>query len=96
MPSMQDNTDREEKSNMIVNGEERILAKGLNAPGPLLIVKRKLKTVKAERLRIIVSNIDAAQELLVYFRERSAYAEIDRAGDDYHVVVNLKNFEGDE
>jgi TusA-related sulfurtransferase len=81
---------------MVINGEERIIAKGLNAPGPLLIVQKKLKTIEAHRIRIIVSNEDAAQELLRYFRERSAEAEIDRAGDDYHVVVNLANFEKED
>ena len=81
---------------MAINGEERIIAKGLNAPGPLLIVKKKLETIEARRIRIIVSNDEAAQELLRYFRERSAEAEIDRAGDDYHVVVNLANFESED
>jgi TusA-related sulfurtransferase len=81
---------------METNSEERIMAKGLNAPGPLLVVKKKLKGIEAQKLRIIVSNNEAAQELLLYFRERSAKAEIDRAGDDYHVVVDLENFEGDD
>lgn len=81
---------------MNANREERILAKGLKSPGPLLIVKKKLKARAAERLRIIVSSKEAAQDLLTYFRERSAEAEIDRAGDDYHVVVDLANFEDDQ
>ncbi len=77
---------------MKINNEERVLAKGLNPPGPLLIVKKKMRSMHGGNLRVIVSNQEAADELIKYFRERSAEAEIDRAGDDYHVVVNLANF----
>ncbi len=77
---------------MKINNEERVIAKGLNPPGPLLIVKRKVRSMQGGNLRIIVSNQEAADELIKYFRDRSSEAEIDRAGDDYHVVVNLANF----
>ncbi len=78
---------------MKINNEVRVIAKGLNPPGPLLIVKKKLRSLQGGNLRVIVSNQEAADELVAYFRERSAEAEIDMAGDDYHVVVNLENFE---
>lgn len=78
---------------MKINNEVRVIAKGLNPPGPLLIVKKKLRSMQGGNLRVIVSNQEAADELVAYFRERSAEAEIDMAGDDYHVVVNLENFE---
>ena len=77
---------------MKINNEERVIAKGLNPPGPLLIVKKKVRSMQGGNLRVIVSNQEAADELIEYFRERSAEAEIDRAGDDFHVVVNLANF----
>jgi TusA-related sulfurtransferase len=77
---------------MKINNEERVLAKGLNSPGPLLIVKKKMRSRHGGNLRVIVSNQEAADELIKYFRDRSAEAEIDRAGDDYHVVVDLANF----
>ena len=80
---------------MKINNEERVIAKGLNPPGPLLIVKRKLESIQGNNLRIIVSNQEAADELVAYFHQRSASAEIDRAGDDYHVVVDLSGFEDD-
>ena len=77
---------------MKINNEERVRAKGLNPPGPLLIVKKKVRSMQGGNLRVIVSNQEAADELIKYFRERSAEAEIDRAGDDFHVVVDLENF----
>ena len=81
---------------MKTNNEERVIAKGLNPPGPLLIVKKKVKSMQGGSLRIIVSNREAADELIEYFRSRSAEAEIDMAGDDYHVVVDLANFTDEE
>ena len=77
---------------MKINNEERVIAKGLNPPGPLLIVKKKVRSMQGGNLRVIVSNQEAADELIKYFRERSAEAEIYRAGDDFHVVVDLENF----
>ncbi|MCK4350403.1 MAG: sulfurtransferase TusA family protein [Candidatus Krumholzibacteria bacterium] len=81
---------------MKINNEERVLAKGLNPPGPLLIVKKKMRLMHGGNLRVIVSNQAAADELIKYFRDRSAEAEIDRAGDDYHVVVDLANFKDED
>jgi len=72
--------------------EERIMARGLNPPGPLLIVKKRLKTIDAIRIRVIVSSLEAAEDLVNYFETRGAASELDRAGEDYHVVVDLGNF----
>jgi len=69
--------------------EERIIARGLNPPGPLLLVKKRLEDLKCEHLRIIVSSDDAADELVNYFLGMDAKVEIDSAGDDIHVVVDL-------
>jgi TusA-related sulfurtransferase len=74
------------------NNEERVVAKGLKPPGPLLIVKKKLHEIQTEHLRIIVSNQEAVDELVSFFEERHAETEIDRAGDDFHVVVDLSHF----
>ncbi len=74
------------------NNERRIIARGLNSPGPLLLVKKELESAGAGKLRVVVSNEEAALDLQRYFRNRSAEAEIDIAGDDYHVVIDLKHF----
>ena len=75
------------------NNEDKIVVKGLQSPGPLLIVKKKLPEIKRNRLRIIVSHNDAADDLVEYFTDNGAEVEVDRAGDDYHIVVDLTNFE---
>ena len=69
--------------------EKRIIARGLNPPGPLLLVKKKLEEFRGARLRVIVSSEDAAEELVNYFIGIDADVEIDHAGDDIHVVVDL-------
>jgi TusA-related sulfurtransferase len=81
---------------MNINNEERVIAKGLNPPGPLLIVKKKVRSMQGGSLRVIVSNREAADELVGYFREHSAEAEIDMAGDDYHVVIDLTNYKDED
>ncbi|UCF05311.1 MAG: hypothetical protein JSV33_15570 [bacterium] len=83
---------------MMNNAEERIVAKGLSHPGPLLIVKKKLPEITAQSLRVIVTGREAADGLAAFFEGRSASVSVDRTGDDYHVVVDLSNLEdtGDE
>jgi TusA-related sulfurtransferase len=69
--------------------EIRIIARGLNPPGPLLLVKKRLEELRGGRLRVIVSSEAAAYELVNYFTGMDADVEIDHAGDDIHVVVDL-------
>jgi len=69
--------------------EKRIIARGLNPPGPLLLVKKRLEELKGGHLRVIVSSDDAADELVDYFIAMDAKVEIDNAGADIHVVVDL-------
>ena len=74
----------------MAGGEEnRIIARGLNPPGPLLLVKKRIDEFKHGHLRVIVSSEDAADELVEYFLGMNAKVEIDNAGDDIHVVVDL-------
>jgi TusA-related sulfurtransferase len=76
--------------------EERVVARGLKSPGPLLIVKKRLKTLDAARIRVIVSSMEAAEDIVNYFETRGAATEIDRAGEDFHVVVDLAKFKDTE
>ncbi len=77
---------------MAANDEERIMARGLRSPGPLLIVKKRLETLDALRIRVIVSSSEAAQDIVNFFEARGGRCEIDRAGEDVHVVVDLRGF----
>lgn len=75
------------------NGDEvRIIARGLKSPGPLLIVKKRLKNLDAMRVRVIVSSREAADDLVNFFEARGSAAEVDIAGEDFHVVVDLGTF----
>jgi len=68
------------------------MARGLKPPGPLLLVRKRLKTLGAIRLRVIVSSREAAEDLVNYFESRGATTELDRTGDDFHVVADLTKF----
>jgi TusA-related sulfurtransferase len=69
--------------------ENRIIARGLNPPGPLMLVKKRIDEFRGGHLRVIVSSEAAADELVDYFLAMDAKVEIDNAGDDIHVVVDL-------
>ena len=81
---------------MTGSDEIRIIARGLNSPGPLLLVKKRLDELKGGHLRVIVSRDDAADELVDFFMEMNAKVEIDHAGEDIHVVVDLTESGEDE
>jgi hypothetical protein len=74
------------------NDEERIMARGLKSPGPLLLAKKRLKSTDAVRMRIIVSSREAAEDLVNYFEAHGAATETDLAGEDIHVIVDLRTF----
>ena len=81
---------------MAAGEEKRIIARGLNPPGPLLLVKKKLGDSATGNIRIIVSTEEAADELVDYFLGKGAKVEIDNAGEDIHVVVDLTETGEDE
>lgn len=68
------------------------MARGLKSPGPLLLVKKRLKSGDVVRMRIIVSSREAAEDLVNFFESRGATAELDRTGEDFHVVADLRSF----
>ncbi|MBN2071233.1 MAG: hypothetical protein JW814_07220 [Candidatus Krumholzibacteriota bacterium] len=72
--------------------ENKIVARGLKAPAALLLVKKNISGRQSGMLRIIVSFSDAVEALKDYFSDRGVNTEIDIAGDDYHLLVDMKNF----
>lgn len=80
---------------MIALDEERLIARGLRPAGALLLVKKQIGSIKARRLRIIVSGEDAALELVGFFDSMGIGTEMDRAGDDYHVVADISSMRKD-
>lgn len=78
----------------MIRKEEKLVARGLTPPGPLLMLKKKLKEIRREgNLRVIVSSTEAADEIISYIRGIPADYELDRVGDDYHVIMNLDSCE---
>jgi len=79
---------------ILKNNEEKLSARGLKSQGVMLLVKKSLGMTgdRPRYLRIIVSSEVAVKELSDYFEEKGCKSETDRAGDDYHLIVDLRNF----
>ena len=74
------------------NDEERVIARGLRSPGPVLLVRTRARETGAARLRVIVSDRKAAEEVAAFLAARGAPAEIDAVGDEYHVIADLARY----
>lgn len=67
----------------------RISARGLSGAGPRMMVETALEKGDAESLRVVVSSVEALEDLRSYFTAMGASFEADRIGDDYHIHVDL-------
>jgi len=56
-----------------------------------MMVEDALKQGRADSLRVVVSNIEALDDLRAFFAERGIMLETDRIGDDYHIYVDLRS-----
>jgi hypothetical protein len=54
-----------------------------------MMVETALEKGDAETLRVVVSNVEALEDLRSYFRAMGASFETDHIGDDYHIHVDL-------
>ncbi len=73
--------------------EEKVLARGLKGAGVLLLVKKRLAEdgEKPRYLRVIISSVEAVDELSDYLEKLGIKTERDRAGNDYHLIADLKD-----
>ena len=71
--------------------EIRVNARGLSNPGPRMMVEEALDKGEAESVRVVVSNVEALDDLRSYFTARGASCETDQIGDDYYLQVDLKS-----
>ncbi|MDH3217789.1 MAG: sulfurtransferase TusA family protein [Candidatus Krumholzibacteria bacterium] len=71
--------------------EIKINARGLSNPGPRLMVKSALAEQKCKRVRVVVSNVEAVEDLREYFSSLGASVETDHIGADYHIFVELSS-----
>jgi TusA-related sulfurtransferase len=69
--------------------EIRVNARGLSNPGPRMMVEQALEKGGAETLRIVVSSVEALEDLRSYFTARKASFETDHIGADYYLQVDL-------
>jgi TusA-related sulfurtransferase len=71
--------------------ELKINARGLSAPGPRLMVEAALAEGPPSRfIRVVVSTLEAVDDLKAYFAERDAIVKVDNVGEEFHVMVELK------
>jgi TusA-related sulfurtransferase len=73
-------------------GSENVIkvnARGLSIPGPRLMVETALAKGPCTMMRVIVSNQEAAKDLEEFFASLSATVEIDRVGEEYHILADF-------
>ncbi len=74
---------------MYKDNEHKVNAKGLSGSGPRLMVEGVLKSGDVDFLRVVVSDVDAVEDLKQYFASINAAFEIDQIGDEYHFLVDF-------
>ncbi len=79
------------ETTMTTRDELKINARGLSAPGPRLMVETALARKPSRFLRVVVSDSDAVTDLEEYFAERNASVKVDQVGEDFHLLVELKD-----
>jgi hypothetical protein len=72
-----------------MEGELRIIARGLSVPGPRLMVQSALEKGRPEMMRVVVSNDEGARDVLGYLAGVGAAVEIDQVGSEFHVIARF-------
>ena len=72
--------------------EIKIIARGLETPGVLLLVKKSISGISSGMVRIIVTNEEAVGEVRSFFKARGVETEVDIAGDDFHLLLDMNCF----
>ena len=75
--------------------ELKINARGLDNPGPRMLVETALARGKPAALRVIVSHQEAVDDLRKLFEKHKATAEVDQIGDEFHVLVRFRDDTGE-
>ena len=72
-----------------MEGELRINARGLSAPGPRLMVQSALEKGTFSVVRVVVSNDEGARDVSGYLTGVGASVEIDQVGTEFHVIAQF-------
>jgi TusA-related sulfurtransferase len=65
----------------------RINARNLSNPGPRLLVENALSKGSYERMRVIVSSPEAAEDVKALFLSKGADVEVEQLVEEYHVLA---------
>ncbi len=71
--------------------EIKVNARGLSAPGPRWMVKTALAKHSRVPLRVVVSDIEAVNDLAVYLSELNLISRVDQIGEEYHVIIQFED-----
>ena len=69
--------------------EIRINARKLSTPGPRLMAENAIGEAPPAVLRVIVSNDEAARDVVEYLQDQGAVVRTDILGDDIHVIAQF-------
>lgn len=64
-----------------------INARRLSNPGPRMLVENALANERYSRLRVVVSTMEAAEDLRTYLLELGAEVEVEQLVEEYHIVA---------
>jgi TusA-related sulfurtransferase len=74
---------------MVRQTEIKINARGLSNPGPRMMVETALAKHEYSTLRVVVSTVEAVDDLKAYFATMKAEVVVDLIGNEYHLLVQL-------
>ncbi|MBI4719738.1 MAG: hypothetical protein HY770_00580 [Chitinivibrionia bacterium] len=64
-----------------------INARNLSNPGPRLLVENALSKGPSARMRVVVSSLEAAEDVKALFLSRGADVEVEQLVGEYHVLA---------
>jgi TusA-related sulfurtransferase len=67
----------------------KVNARGLSNPGPRMMVETALAKGPCRMMRVIVSNEEAAADLDKFFATLNAVVDIDKVGEEYHILADF-------
>jgi hypothetical protein len=74
---------------IVQDKEMRINARGLSNPGPRLMAESAVAKGGFERMRVVVSSVEALEDLQAYFSSIGVTTESDQIGNDYHILADV-------
>jgi TusA-related sulfurtransferase len=70
--------------------ELKINARGLSVPGPRMMTITAMESNPGRRMRVVVSTLEAAEDVRQFLGKRGVIANIDQVGEEFHVITELE------